>query len=1127
MALFAAAGSAAAVEPALDPANNDRLLSLLRVPPVGDPDFQALEVEDARRLAGDDGSRLVLAELYGVRSAARDASPLLLAETGHLADRFGGGAFSDALFAFMPGQKVQWKQTLGPGPAKYVEIQGAPGVGRLESFYYFWFPFFRPTDDPTCTGELGASRPQTGFVLRSSRVDRPPNGAEAYRGSACGVLPASFYTSPFLSPDTLALRDADANQQQDFPGDVGTGSGNYAGLQAKFYSELDFTRTLSISNMTHQSPWGNLPTEWVDFPIQDNALLPPRPANSDEELALARATLLKPQAAEIRQWINWRLDPGHYSRPGTWSGDVSITSDRTFTDTAHPAANLTIHLTQKLREPYELTLYGPGRRAMGRWNSGSNPSLGGIGDDTSVSVAVIPGNPVRRYTAYVSYDTPVIAPPARILARDTIDINVNHEPLYVAIGDSFSSGLGTANGYDRGTRETDRPLFPSPFDPIAAWHEPGPWTDCWRSNDAYPHLITDSNFVASESLPYAVVPYQVRHVACQGWTAADVADSRKSVVDSRGLVGDGSQLSYLNSRTRLVTVGLGGNDANFADTLKRCNTYPLQGGTGPCIRFDASTKKLIRDLTKPLNGDKFSALARLYRNIKYSRAKNARVLVGGYARFWPNPGGPRGLVFGRDGCGVRMTDKPWMNSMIQLLNKGIADSAKAAGVDYVDLYEASAGHEMCGQDRSTDYQHAGRGGPFGGDSIESYHPTRYGQRQIARAYLKRLAQPRTPSVPIRPGQTIRRTIVVASASPILGVNTTWPGSDVVTTLTSPSGRIIDRQTVADDVLHDVSETVENYMIADPEPGTWQVDIYGADVAPEGEQVIVDLFAAEPDNQEPTARASVTQSGSAVSVDASASTDPESGQLTYLWDFGDGTAANERVGTHTYTAPGIYIVTLTVMDPAGFVGVYENPPVTVAGDSTPPTVTITSPTDGQPLVKGGSVAAAFSCADSGGSGLASCTGTVANGSPLDTATVGQKTLTVTATDNAGNTTTVTRSYSVTYQFTGFVQPVDNQPTVNTVNAGRAIPVKFSLGGNQGLSIFAAGSPTVQTISCTTGTPTSEIETTVNAGGSSLSYSSGNQQYNYVWKTDSAWAGTCRRLILTLNDGTRHEADFKFR
>jgi hypothetical protein len=33
------------------------------------------------------------------------------------------------------------------------------------------------------------------------------------------------------------------------------------------------------------------------------------------------------------------------------------------------------------------------------------------------------------------------------------------------------------------------------------------------------------------------------------------------------------------------------------------------------------------------------------------------------------------------------------------------------------------------------------------------------------------------------------------------------------------------------------------------------------------------------------------------------------------------------------------------------------------------------------------------------------------------------------------------------------PVNNTPHVNGVQAGQAVPVKFSLGGNQGLSIFA--------------------------------------------------------------------------
>src|SRR5262249_16492205 len=43
------------------------------------------------------------------------------------------------------------------------------------------------------------------------------------------------------------------------------------------------------------------------------------------------------------------------------------------------------------------------------------------------------------------------------------------------------------------------------------------------------------------------------------------------------------------------------------------------------------------------------------------------------------------------------------------------------------------------------------------------------------------------------------------------------------------------------------------------------------------------------------------------------------------------------------------------------------------------------------------------------------------------------------------------------FTGFFPPISNVPVVNVVQAGQAIPVTFSLGGNQGLTIFAPGYP----------------------------------------------------------------------
>jgi predicted extracellular nuclease len=117
-------------------------------------------------------------------------------------------------------------------------------------------------------------------------------------------------------------------------------------------------------------------------------------------------------------------------------------------------------------------------------------------------------------------------------------------------------------------------------------------------------------------------------------------------------------------------------------------------------------------------------------------------------------------------------------------------------------------------------------------------------------------------------------------------------------------------------------------------------------------------------------------------------------------------------------------------------------------------------------------------------------------------------------------------NVIWAFSGFLQPVDNVPTLNVANSGSAIPVRFSLGGDQGLGILADGYPTSVDFACNSTAPTDAIETTATAGSSGLRYEPGTATYSYIWKTEKSWEGTCRRFVLKLTDGTFHYADFEF-
>jgi hypothetical protein len=188
------------------------------------------------------------------------------------------------------------------------------------------------------------------------------------------------------------------------------------------------------------------------------------------------------------------------------------------------------------------------------------------------------------------------------------------------------------------------------------------------------------------------------------------------------------------------------------------------------------------------------------------------------------------------------------------------------------------------------------------------------------------------------------------------------------------------------------------------------------------------------------------------------------------------------------------------DDAGNVGMSANKAVNYtaiqpANDpALKPTISIEAPIVGAVLTLNQQVNARYFCSDP--TGVKSCVGSVANGTPIDTSTPGVHMFTVNATDFANRSGLASASYIVRYTFSGFRQPVDNPPVVNTSKAGSTIPVKFSLGGNQGLSVFASGYPSFVNGSCTGADDA--IEQTVTAGQSSLSYDSVTGRYTYVWE-----------------------------
>lgn len=180
------------------------------------------------------------------------------------------------------------------------------------------------------------------------------------------------------------------------------------------------------------------------------------------------------------------------------------------------------------------------------------------------------------------------------------------------------------------------------------------------------------------------------------------------------------------------------------------------------------------------------------------------------------------------------------------------------------------------------------------------------------------------------------------------------------------------------------------------------------------------------------------------------------------------------------------------------------------DKANPAITLTAPQNGATYTIHQTVNANYACSDLG-SGVATCVGSVATGSPIDTATVGTKSFSVTSTDNVSNSTNTAVSYLVD----GYHNFVIKNPVALTAKEFKkpsTIPVKFTIKNFDG----SVASLAVATL-LVNGVPA--IASGSSNTGNFFRYDASAGQYIFNLSTKSLTLGT-NVLTITLDDGSVH-------
>jgi hypothetical protein len=221
---------------------------------------------------------------------------------------------------------------------------------------------------------------------------------------------------------------------------------------------------------------------------------------------------------------------------------------------------------------------------------------------------------------------------------------------YVALGDSFTSGPAIQ------PQEISTP-------------------GCLRSLANYPHLIAPD-----------LQGHSLTDVSCSGAQTIDMTTSQ----DVTPNPDPAPQFDALGPQTKLVTLGIGGNDIGFVDIAVTCGRLALLSplATSPCR--DYYTANGIVD-------DRIAALGpRLNAVLKgiEARAPAAKIFVVGYPAILPED--PSQYVLCRPVLPVATGDIPYLRDEVhKALNRKIKGRATAHGAVYVDTYTPSIGHDAC------------------------------------------------------------------------------------------------------------------------------------------------------------------------------------------------------------------------------------------------------------------------------------------------------------------------------------------------------------------------------------------------------------------------------------------------